>query len=268
MKLEVGCPHCGKAYLVEEESIGGQFICPSCAAHFVVEVPVGAGTIANAQPSPTASDRPTLPVSTSDAPTVLTSAAEAAAMSAPDAVSPPVSTTAAAPEPAPPQAPVKTAEPVTASEVVCPRCQLHFTPRRRASDEPLTDRPTVLIVGEAGYFRETAEQVLSDSCVVKTADGALAARNLLEAGGIDLALLDIDDEAQGIALLGQLSAKPCPILLYTAQDEAEMYDGRWEQLQAQGADDIVIKGMNVAESLVRKAGTLLGRQWDDEEEIE
>ena len=45
-----------------------------------------------------------------------------------------------------------------------------------------------------------------------------------------------------------------------------MYGDSWEELRALGADDMVLKGMNVGESLLRKVGALLGKSWDDEDE--
>jgi hypothetical protein len=38
-----------------------------------------------------------------------------------------------------------------------------------------------------------------------------------------------------------------------------MYGEEWDELRRLGADDILIKGINVAESLQRKVGLLLGR---------
>ena len=64
-----------------------------------------------------------------------------------------------------------------------------------------------------------------------------------------------------------MGPKPCPILIYTAQDESELYGEKWEKLQDLGADDLVIKGMQVAESLARKASSLLGLPMDDEDAI-
>jgi hypothetical protein len=46
--------------------------------------------------------------------------------------------------------------------------------------------------------------------------------------------------------------------LFTAQDESEMYGDGWTKLQAIGVDDVVIKGMNMNESLSRKVAEMLG----------
>jgi hypothetical protein len=42
-----------------------------------------------------------------------------------------------------------------------------------------------------------------------------------------------------------------------------MYGETWEKLQDLGADDVVLKGMNVGESIVRKVDSLLGGPGDD-----
>ena len=52
--------------------------------------------------------------------------------------------------------------------------------------------------------------------------------------------------------------KPCPVLAFTAEDESEMYGEGWSRLQAAGIDDVVRKGMNVNEALLRKVAAALG----------
>jgi len=77
--------------------------------------------------------------------------------------------------------------------------------------------------------------------------------------------LTLDGGEGGLDLLRELNVKPCPILIYTAQDESEMYGDSWNELQRLGADDIVPKGMNVGDELTRKVDSLLGRQTDRNE---
>jgi hypothetical protein len=48
------------------------------------------------------------------------------------------------------------------------------------------------------------------------------------------------------------------VLLFTAQDESEMYGDGWTKLLSLGVDDVVIKGMNMGEMLTRKVAALLG----------
>ena len=75
----------------------------------------------------------------------------------------------------------------------------------------------------------------------KTAATSADARSILAQGGIDLLVLDLtlDGCNAGRDLLVELQPKPCPILIFTAQDESEMYGESWEDLKRLGADDLV-----------------------------
>ena len=60
----------------------------------------------------------------------------------------------------------------------------------------------------------------------------------------------------------------CPILIFTAKDESELYGDCWEELARLGADGLVIKGMNVSETLLRKVATMLGTPLEDLEQVQ
>lgn len=155
--------------------------------------------------------------------------------------------------------------PAAQEMVVCPRCNLHFKLRSQSMVSVDTDRPRVLIVEEEGFFRQTAADALDANCEIETAASVNEAEAILAGGGIDLLVLDIMlDGGDGKRLLRIGAMKPCPILIYTSNDVSEMYGQAWEELERMGADDIVFQGMNVAESLSRKAAALLGGQWGDE----
>ncbi len=232
MKVEVRCNSCKCAWLVEEQAAGGSMSCPMC------ETSIGPSTA----PAPVA------------AAAAVAATATAVATATPVAADPVAAVTASAP-PAQPDL----------SEVVCPRCKLHFNAAGQPEVETPIERHTVLIVEDLEYFREVASDALSVNYKVKTAQSAHEARMILAEGGIDLLLLDLtlDGTEAGRDLLMQLDPKPCPILIFTAEDETDLYDGTWEGLKALGADDLVIKGMQVGESLVRKAGELLGMPMDE-----
>jgi CheY-like chemotaxis protein len=156
---------------------------------------------------------------------------------------------------------------VEREEVICPRCQFHFVPRREGGRGAGSRRPTVLVVEDMAYFREIAEDALSSRYEVRSAGNLQDARAAIATGDIDLMVLDLtlDGGDHGIELLRSLTVKPCPILIFTAQDESEMYGDFWDQLRRLGADDLLMKGMNVGESLRRKVATLLGEPWDEEQ---
>lgn len=168
----------------------------------------------------------------------------------------PATTVATAAPPSPPKAAVIEATP----EVVCPRCSLHFTPRTAKQTKPHSERRTVLVVEDMDYFRGIARDALEPQYVVVEAETVQDAMATLLAGEIDLILLDLTlgGGESGARLLDELPFKPCPILIFTAEDESVMYGEQWDRLQELGADDLVIKGMNVGESILRKVGALLG----------
>jgi len=165
---------------------------------------------------------------------------------------------------------VRAVEPIP-EEVVCPRCNLHFSPfSKRSRPKPASagGRKTVLVVEDQKYFREVAADALGAAFEVKTTETVAEARLALDGGGVDLLVLDLtlDGGDSGRELLTSLQPKPCPIVIFTAQDESEMYGDHWEELSGLGADELVIKGMNVGESLLRKVAALLGESLEELED--
>lgn len=167
---------------------------------------------------------------------------------------------------APPAPPPRTSAPgdaaassARAREVCCPRCNFHFAPDVTYAPKR-GGRPTLLIVEDMEYFIEIARDALVERYEVKTARTLDEARAILVRGGIDLLLLDLTLEKgeNGLRLLNEPPGKICPVLLFTAQDEADMYGDRWAQLKAMGVDDVVLKGMNMGEMLLRKVTEMLG----------
>jgi CheY-like chemotaxis protein len=168
-------------------------------------------------------------------------------------------------------APARAAPPesVGPQEIVCPRCKLHFSPHRHKKSADAGSKKTVLVVEDQEYFREIARDALSPMFDVRSAANSDEARSALTHGDIDLLVLDLtlDGGDAGMDLLRELDPKPCPVLIFTAQDESELYGKWWDELRRAGADDLVIKGMQVAESLARKAGSLLGTPLDEEDTL-
>jgi CheY-like chemotaxis protein/DNA-directed RNA polymerase subunit RPC12/RpoP len=238
MRVEVRCTSCGKSFLVDPSAAAGGLACPGCSSPLArLERPAAA---------PPAT--PPTPPSHS---------------AATDRISPPV----AAETPARTQAALAAERPADTGEVVCPRCQLHFVPRRAGAPANSGSRRTVLVVEDMDFFREIARDALALRYEVKTATNVQEARAALTAGGIDLMVLDLtlDGGEHGIELLRTMTAKPCPVVIYTAKDESEMYGDSWDELLRLGADDLVMKGMNVGESLVRKVAALLGDDLSEED---
>lgn len=160
----------------------------------------------------------------------------------------------------PPAAPKTPAEaPQPANEVCCPRCSFHFVPDAKAKVSG-AGRPTLLVVEDMEYFIEIAKDALAARYELKVARSLDEARTLLVRGGIDLLLLDVTLERgeDGLRLLREPPGKTCPVLLFTAQDESEMYGDGWAKLKAMGVDDVVMKGVNMHEALSRKVAEMLG----------
>ena len=155
--------------------------------------------------------------------------------------------------------PAAAAESGRTNEVCCPRCNLHFVPESRPG-EKAASRRTLLIVEDMEYFIELARDSLSSRYELRVAKTVDEARALILRGGIDLMLLDLTLERgeDGLRLLKEPPGKTCPVLLFTAQDESEMYGESWSNLRALGVDDVVIKGMNMGETLMRKVAEMLG----------
>jgi len=155
--------------------------------------------------------------------------------------------------------PVPAAPPQPPNEVCCPRCSFHFVPDANAKPTG-PGRPTLLVVEDMEYFIEIAKDALGARYEVKVARSLDEARAVLVRGGIDLLLLDVTLERgeDGLRLLREPPGKTCPVLLFTAQDESEMYGDGWAKLKAMGVDDVVMKGMNMNEALSRKVTEMLG----------
>lgn len=150
-------------------------------------------------------------------------------------------------------APVAAVQPV-----ICPRCGLHFTPEHAPLPSTASRRPRVLLVEDMDFFQDIARQALEATADVVAVKSVIEARRALAEGRFDLLLLDLALEGEdGRDLLRALPFKPCPILIFTARDESDMYGDAWRELKDYGADDVVVKGMQMGETLARKVAALL-----------
>jgi len=142
--------------------------------------------------------------------------------------------------------------------VICPRCGLHFTPDHAPAPPLASRRARVLLVEDMEFFQDIARQALEATADVVSVTSVSDARRALAQGRFDLLLLDLALEGEdGRDLLRSLPFKPCPILIFTARDESDMYGEAWSELQEYGADDVVVKGMQMGETLARKVAALL-----------
>jgi CheY-like chemotaxis protein len=151
-----------------------------------------------------------------------------------------------------------------AGMVACPACGHRFQAATARGTDAGPGRmpsrlPTVLVAEDAVYFQELVRDTLGSeyrTLLVSSKEEALAA---LRREKIDVFLLDLslEDDVDGRDVLREMGDKPCPILIFTARDEQEMYGPVWDELRALGADDMLIKGINAQEDLLRKVQQLL-----------
>ncbi len=91
---------------------------------------------------------------------------------------------------------------------------------------------------------------------MKTAE---AAQREIERCHPDLLVLDLmlADGDRGLDILRAFRDRKFPVLVYTSRDEELIYGKLWNTLKELGVDDVLIKGMNVADELRRKVESLL-----------
>ncbi|MFQ5669789.1 MAG: response regulator [Acidobacteriota bacterium] len=122
--------------------------------------------------------------------------------------------------------------------------------------------PTILVAEDTAYFCELVRATLGSRYRTIVVSSKAEAVAVLKREPIELLLLDLslrgDDDGRDV--LREMGAKQCPILIFTALDEAEMYGETWKELKALGADDVLIKGMHVEENLLLKVEQLLGKR--------
>ncbi|MEE9219404.1 MAG: response regulator [Acidobacteriota bacterium] len=117
---------------------------------------------------------------------------------------------------------------------------------------------TILIVEDVEYFTELARDTLGRTYRTITVSRVSEAIRTIEREPIDLLVLDLTLEGEtGLAVLRSIK-KEFPVLIMTSCDETEMYGEAWQELKRLGADDVLIKGMNMQENLIMKVSGLLG----------
>lgn len=265
--MEVQCTACGQTLAVDRASLpkaGGTIPCIDCGGMIAVGAPIAEAppsdpveveTPETAEelraPIPLSAaadeDGPSIEPGTATSPLPTMSPAGGAAASA-AAIASPAPAAAAAPDDLP-------------EEVVCPRCSLHFRPRREHAEAAAAiERKRVLIVEDKDYFLEVARDALADRFEIVATGTTREALSLLDRGGFDalVAGVSLDGRSPGLDLLHVLTDKPCPIILFADGDESEAFGGKWEEFRTLGADDLVPKGMNTGENLARRLSDLLG----------
>jgi CheY-like chemotaxis protein len=193
----------------------------------------------------------------------------------------------------PPDAPSQDSEAVSASgvadpsrtEVQCPHCRKSFTPGASATAakagppppslrrEPTpvvatsavttparSGRKTILVAEDTEFFLELVTEILGSHYRMLGARTKAEALGLLGRESIDLLILDLSLESpeDGLEVLARVAPRGLPCLIFTAGNEVDLWGEGWARLQAQGASDLLLKGMNIEEQLLSKVAALLG----------
>lgn len=168
----------------------------------------------------------------------------------------------------------RTARAASESVITCPGCGLRFVPSSAPPDPASVStatsaqrtaapaRPgqkTILVVEDVDYFTNLARETLGSKYRTIAVANISDARKILTRERVDLLVLDLtlQEGEDGRDLLRSLDRKDFPVLIFTARDESDMYGAVWKELQDLGADDMLIKGLNVEENLLQKVGALL-----------
>lgn len=141
------------------------------------------------------------------------------------------------------------AEATAKLQVKCPKCQHQFQVDQQtpAAGANTGDRPTILMVDDARFFRELMQDLLKErQANLLTADNATEAENKLQQGNVDLLIVDINlPDKNGLDLIRELRTDSrfaalkilCISGVYRKDDDAR------KAVQA-GADDFISKSFN------------------------
>ncbi|MFQ5701203.1 MAG: zinc-ribbon domain-containing protein [Acidobacteriota bacterium] len=146
--------------------------------------------------------------------------------------------------------------------VACPQCGHRFVPSsatvagRNANNAGVHH---ILLVEDQGYFVQLVRDALGQGFQTMVVNDLDRARAALKKHRFDLVILDLSLKAgqDGTRLLRVTKRAGLPVLIFTARDETDLYGDAWESLRAEGASDILIKGLHVTEDLRKKVLSLL-----------
>jgi CheY-like chemotaxis protein len=152
----------------------------------------------------------------------------------------------------------------------CPHCGGTFDPHpaggsaapKAQSSGPVAAAgapATILVVEDTEFFQQYVTEVLKAQyrpIAARTADEAL---RLLQEEAVKVLILDLalESENDGLPVLERAAALGIPSLIFTARDAADLYGSGWAALQERGASDLLIKAMNIEDSILNKVSDLL-----------
>jgi CheY-like chemotaxis protein len=120
-------------------------------------------------------------------------------------------------------------------------------------------RKTILVAEDTEFFLELVKETLGAQYRMLGARTKTEALELLGREPIDLVILDLtlEKSEDGLEVLANAEPLGLPCLIFTAGNEADLWGDGWTRLQAKGATDLLLKGMNIEEQLLNKVAALL-----------
>ncbi|MDQ7007659.1 MAG: response regulator [Acidobacteriota bacterium] len=143
-----------------------------------------------------------------------------------------------------------------AEDVCCPQCGHRFP-----VEEGRGGGSTVLVVEDTDFFLHLATEVLGRRYRTIGVRTVAEARQVLATSPVHLVVLDLTlPDAEGTEVLRALPRPDIPVLIYTSRDETSLLGPEWQALSSLGASDVIHKGINIEDALLRKAEELLAHQ--------
>jgi CheY-like chemotaxis protein len=143
--------------------------------------------------------------------------------------------------------------------VSCPHCG-GSVPLKRFIGES-AGKPTILLVDDKDFFRDYAREILGSGYTYLTAASTGEALEKISSCDLDLIILDLNLEngpRDGHDILTRRSRKDTPVLVLTGERNFNIHSADWLELERLGARDIIEKGVNIREHLIKKVKRLLG----------
>lgn len=145
------------------------------------------------------------------------------------------------------------------SSVSCPHCggtvPLHHV---TGQDD---GKPTILLVDDKAFFRDYAREILGSNYTYISASTTEEALEKIDSCDLNLIILDLNLEngpRDGHDILTRRNRKDIPVLVLTGERNFNIHSEDWSELEKLGARDIIEKGVNIRETLIKKVKTLLG----------
>jgi DNA-binding NtrC family response regulator len=154
-------------------------------------------------------------------------------------------------------APAPTDAPGSNGKILCcPHCSFHFD---AASALPFQKKGrNVLIVEDQDFFRNLIRESLGDGYNYLMAASVEQAQSILGSVDVDLVMLDLtlQEPYDGEQVLDSAGGK-VPILVLTGDQDPDLYGEKWNDYQARGATDLIIKGLTIREQIAIKVNAIL-----------